>query len=60
MALSSRIEVIVEVQVVDIKEGESIFIPKHLVVGKVRQYRDFKRLYLYPSQEELQQLITTS
>ncbi len=51
-------EVIVEVQAVDISKGESIFIPLHLVIGKVRQLKNSKRLYLYPSQERLQELIT--
>ena len=50
-------KVIVEVKVIDINEGESILIPKHLVVNGVRQCKGFKRLYLYPSQEKLRQLI---
>ena len=50
-------KVTVGVLVIDISEGESIFIPEHFVIGKVRQCKGFKRLYLYPSQEKLQRLI---
>ena len=57
MLKGDRVKAIVEVLVIDVEKGESIFIPEHLVVGKVRQCKDFKRVYLYPSQEKLQRLI---